>query len=236
MSRVTRVVRLHLNKPETVFGVPLYILGTVMLISAIIVFTIQRAGGDPASAEYAEGARMNMGMVWALPGFLVYLGVQMSATSFPFALALGSTRRAYVAGTAIACALQAAYLALVFVIMLGLELATGHWFVGIYLLDIYVLGAGNVWQLAATAFLGVFLCLSIGSVFGASWVRFGPRGPVALGLGLAVLLALALLIAAPHLGEIVGGITGPGLALAAVGLALLALLGTWLGLRRAAIR
>jgi len=83
MNRIAKVTRLQMNKPDVTFAVPLYILGIVMVISVIIVLAIQRAGSDPGSADYVVGARMNMGMVWSLPGFLIYLGVQAVSTTFP---------------------------------------------------------------------------------------------------------------------------------------------------------
>ena len=124
MNRIVKVARLQANKLDVTFLVPLYILAAVMVISALIVFAIQRGGGDPSSADYVEGARMNMGMVWSLPGFLVYLGVQAVSTTFPFALALGTTRRAFVAGTALANLVQSAYIALVMLALLGIALET----------------------------------------------------------------------------------------------------------------
>lgn len=236
MKRVANVVRLQMNKPDITFFVPLMILAIVMVISAIIVIAIQRAGGDVASADYADGARMNMGMVWSLPGFLVYLGVQAVSTTFPFALALGTSRKAFVAGTALANLIQSAYIAVVMLILLGLELLTNHWFFGLYVLDIYALGAGDPVVLGLTAFLGTFTCLSLGGVFGAVWVRFGAKGPTVLGLVLGLAVAILFLIVAPRIGEIVASITGTTLGLTAAVVAVLAILGTWVCMRRAAVR
>lgn len=236
MHRVLRVTRLHLNKPEIVFGVPLMIIGLVLVVTMIIAVIMQRAGMDPADPSYAEGARGNMGMIWSLPGFLIYLGVQAVATTFPFALALGTTRRAYVAGTAIANLVQSAYIALVMAALLAIELATDHWFFGAYALDNYGFGSGSFAVLLGTTFLGTFVSLSIGGVFGAVWVRYGSKGPTILALALALLLVVALLVAVPYFGDIIAGFTRPRLALGAIVAALLALLGTWLSMRRTAVR
>lgn len=236
MRHVKNVVRLHLNKPEVAFAVPLFIMLIVLVISAIISLTLQRVGLDPSNPEFAEGARMNGGAVWSLPGFLIYLGVQAVATTFPFALALGSTRRAYVAGTAVANVILSVYVAFVFVVLLALELATNHWFANIYAIDVYALGSGNFAVLAVTAFLGTFTALSIGGLFGAIWVRFGPRGPLVLGIGLGLLLAILLLIFAPSFSTIIPAITGPMVAGAAVVIGLIAIGGTWVCMRRTAVR
>lgn len=236
MNGIIPAARLHLNRPQLVFSAPAQIVLAVLVISAIIAFAIQRAGNDPSDADYVMGARMNMGMVWSLPGFLIYFGVQATATTFPFAVALGSTRRAYVLGTALVNLVLAAYVTVLMVVLLWIELATNHWFFGLYALDNYWLGAGDPVILAVTVFLGVFLSVSIGGLFGGVWVRYGPRGPVVLGLGIGLAAVIALLIAAPNLAEIVSGITRPGLALGVVVAAVLAVGGTWLAMRRASVR
>lgn len=237
MNRALKVSRLHLNKPDNFFGTPAFILGFVLIVSIIIAIAIQRATGMAAgSEEYIEGARMNMGVVWSLPGFLIYYGVQAVATTYPFALALGTTRRNFIAGTMLANVLQSAYVALLLVALLGIELATGHWFSNTYVLDTYMVGAGNPWILAATGFLGVLFCLTVGGFFGAVWVRFGAKGPAVVAIALGLTLAILLLILAPRLGEIFAGVTGAGLAIVAGCVILVALVGTWFAMRRAAVR
>lgn len=237
MNRIAKVTRLHLNKWDTFLVVPVSILVIVWVVTLIVQIAIQRSTGvDPVSAEYAADARWNSAIAWSLPGFLVYYGVQAVATTYPFALALGTTRRDFVAGTMIANAVQSAYIALLLLALLGLELATGHWFAGLYLLDVYIMGAGDPLVLAATAFLGVMFFLTIGGFFAAIWVRFGNRGPAIAGIALALVLAIALLIAAPRLGEIFAGITRGTVALTAGIVIVAALVGTWFAMRRASVR
>ncbi|MBK0417540.1 hypothetical protein JD276_00605 [Leucobacter sp. CSA1] len=237
MNHVINVTRLHLNKPVVAFGVPLMIVGLVLVITWIIAAILQRAGMDPLDPAYAEGARTgNQGMVWSLPGFLVYLGVQAVATTFPFALALGTTRRAYVAGTAVANLIQAAYITVIMTVLLGIELATDHWFFGAYALDTLLLGSGSFGVLIPTVFIAVFVFLSVGGAFGAVWVRFGSKGPTILALALALVLVIALLILVPQFGEIIAGITRFRVALFGIAVALVALVGTWFCMRRTAVR
>ncbi|GAA2834670.1 hypothetical protein FB468_2415 [Leucobacter komagatae] len=236
MNRVLKVTRLHMNKPGAMFGVPLQIVLVVLVVSALISLMLQRGGLDPASAEYVEGARWNQGMIWSLPGFLVYYGVQAIATTYPFSLALGATRRAHVLGTALANIVLSLFIAAVMVVLLGLELATGHWFIHLYALDVYLLGSGNPLVLFITMFLITFVATSVGGFFGAVWVRFGSKGPTVAALGLALVLVVLLLIFVPQLGEIIAAITRPLLAGVGVGIAALAIFGTWLSMRRASVR
>ncbi|SDQ13471.1 hypothetical protein [Leucobacter chromiiresistens] len=236
MNRIMKVTRLHMNKIGIFVVVPAVIVALVMVISIVIALAIQRATGMVGSADYIAGARQNGGLVWSLPGFLVYYGVQAVATTYPFALTLGTTRRNFVLGTMLANVLQAAYIALLLVALLGVELATDHWFMSVYVLDVTLLGAGDPWVLGVTAFLGVLCCLTIGGFFGAIWVRFGAKGPAIVGSAIGLVLAVLLLVFAPQLPEILGGITRAGLAVGALAAIALALIVTWFAMRRAAVR
>ena len=236
MTRIVNVARLQMNKRDVSFLVPPMIVVMVMIVTAIIAIALQRAGLDPASPDYASGARNNLGIIWSLPGFLVYYGVQAVATTFPFAMALGATRRNYVIGTALANLVSAAYVTVILAVLLLLELATGHWFFNIYVLDNYALGSGNLWQLVVTAFLGTFTLLSIGGVFAAVWVRFGNKGPTVMGLAIGLLLAVLILVFVPYFAEIFAAITGGVLAWVGIGISIVAVLGTWLSMRRTAVR
>lgn len=236
MNHVLKVMRLHLNKAQSMFGVPAQIVGMVLIVTMIISFALQRGGLDPNSADYAGGARMNMGMIWSLPGFLIYYGVQAIATTYPFSLALGATRRAHVFGTACANAVLALFVTALMLVLLGIELATNHWFFGVYALDVYLLGSGNPLVLGVTVFLLTFVSLCIGGFFGAVWVRWGTKGPTVVALALAIVLATLLLIFMPQMKEIVAAITGGVLATVGASIALLSLLGTWIVMRRASVR
>lgn len=91
-------------------------------------------------------------------------------------------------------------------------------------------------MLAPTVFLIAFVSMSIGGYLGAVWVRFGNKGPTLSAIGLGLVLVVLLLVFVPQAGEILAAVTRPVLAAVAVGVALLALLGTWLAMRRASVR
>lgn len=238
------VLRLHTVKRRAVFGTPLIIIAAVFVITLIISLALQRSAavsftvdlGDGASPEATDGARHNPGIVWALSGFAVAIGVQHVASAFPLSLALGTTRRTFTLGALLTNAPVAAYFTALFLVLLGLELATHHWFVDLHLVDVYVLGAGDVRLLVPIVFLGALALLSIGSAFGASHVRFGARGPAAVGIASALLLATAILSAAPSLVEIAAAFELWWLAVSAVATIVLASAGTLAFLRRASVR
>ncbi|MGO2654876.1 MAG: hypothetical protein ACTH93_03435 [Pseudoclavibacter sp.] len=198
LQRIARVTRLQLNVPSSSVLTPALIFGLVFVISVIISLTIQRAtGGSPSDPEFVSGLRNNSGAAWSLPGFLIYLGVASVSTTFPFVLALGSTRRSFTLGTLAFHLLMAVYVALLGGALLLLEIATNHWFIGVYVFDTLLFGSGSLWQLLVTLFLGTLASLSIGGAFGAIWVRFGNKGPTIVAIALALIVALVLLLSVP---------------------------------------
>jgi hypothetical protein len=230
------VFRLHYAKRVMMFGVPLYILLGVLAFSAIISLVFWRAGSAIGSEEWITGSRNNQGMIWAFIGFMVYMGVQSVATTFPLGLSLGSTRRSFTLGTLLSHVALAAYLAAITAAVFLLEIATDHWFVGFYLTDVYILGAGDLGLLLAIQFLTVLTSLSVGAAFAAVWVRFGNRGTTLMSLGLGILLAAALVIVVPYAEQIAEAFQLWWLAIAALGIIALSALAEYACLRRASVR
>lgn len=228
--------KLHLNKREVTFVVPLYITAMVAVISVLISLLFWRAGSLPGTAGWIQGSQSNPGILYALAGFLVYLGVQSVATTFPFALTLGTTRRGFTAGTLLWSVSVSAYLSLVFAALTMIEIATDHWFAGFYIFDIYVLGAGDLSLLLPIVFLGVLSMLMIGGVFGASWMRFGALGPQLIAVAVAVVLVVTLIVIMPAAAEIIAAFQLWWLAVAAGTVIIVSAIGTWLLLRSAIVR
>jgi len=236
MSAVVSTVKLHLNRRAETFIVPLSIAGTVAIISVLIALIFWRSGSQPGSEGWIEGSQSNPGIVYGLAGFLGYLGVAAVATTFPFALTLGATRRAFVAGTLIWNAITAAYVAVILAVLNAIEIATDHWFVGFYIFDIYVLGGGDTLRLLLIVFLGVLATLTVGGVFAAAWVRFGALGPQLVAGGVVLALAIVAIILVPEAAAIAAAFQLWWLAIAAVVAIVLSATGTWLLLRPAIVR
>lgn len=236
MSAIISTTKLHLNKRATTFLVPLYIAGLVAVISVLISLLFWRSGSLPGTAGWIQGSQLNPGMAYALPGFLVSLGVRSTATTFSFGLTLGTTRRSFVGGTLLWAIIASAYLTVVFALLMMLELVTGHWFAGFYIFDIYVLGAGNFGLLVPIVFLATLSLLTIGGVFGASWIRFGANGPILIGVGVAIVIILTLIIIIPSAAAILAAFELWWLAVVGVVVIALSSIGTWLLLRSAVVR
>jgi len=235
VPRAVDVVALTTVRRRAVFATPLLIVAAVFVVTAILSLALQRFLGS-GDAEALDGARQNPAIAWALSGFVVALGVQGAATAFPLSLALGATRRVFTLGTLLTNLVIAAYFTGMFLALLGIELLTGHWFADIHLVDVYLLGAGDVRLMLPIVFLGTLTLLCIGSVFGASHVRFGAVGPSLLGLGSGLVLAIALLVGAPALSAVFAAFQLWWLVVAAVALVLASAAGILGFLRSASVR
>lgn len=233
---VLAALQLHLNKREQTFVVPLGIAGMVAIVSVVISLLFWRGGSIPGTQEWISGSRANPGIAYALVGFIVYLGVQSVATTFPFALTLGATRRSFALGTLLWGAITSAYLAAVFSVLVTIELATDHWFAGFYIFDVHVLGAGELGRLIPIVFLTSLTLLVLGGVFGASWIRYGARGPQLIGVIIGAMVVVGLLIVIPSFASIMAAFELWWLAVAAVVVIVLASVGMWLLLRNATVR
>src|SRR5690625_2365283 len=178
----------------------------------------------------------NSGLLSAYGGFLVYYGVQSVATTFPIALVLGNTRRAFAFGTAIANAIYSAYIAILLLVVLMIERVTNHWGIHAYIADVALLARGAPWLLIGAAFLGSMFLVSIGGFVAALSVRFGAGGAVVLGLGVALFVALGLVWIAPYTATVAAWMSVPKFIGVLIGLTVAALLGTWGAMRVTPVR
>jgi hypothetical protein len=158
---------------------PLIALG----VGFAFMLAYHAAGG---ANQDAEGTRVGIG--WA---FLVMVAVSnFVAVSqfFPFALGVGATRRAFLAGTALLAAVQAVCLGSLVVLLAQVERTTGGWGVGVrfFLLDFLERENLAVQWLVDTA--PVLLFASMGIVAGTVFKRWGRLGLFVVGIGAPVLL------------------------------------------------
>lgn len=236
MSAIASTVKLHLNARKLTFLAPLAFVAIVAVFQILFSLVAWRAGSEPGSAGWIQGSRSNFAIAWVLVGFLVYLGVASVAMTLPFALSLGATRRAFVAGTLIWNALASAYIAVLLAVLTAVEIATDHWFTGVYIFDVYALGAGGALRTLLVVFLGALVSLTVGGVFAAAWVRIGALGPQLIGGGVLLILLVTAIIVVPDAAAIIDSFQLWWLAVAAVGIITAAGLGSWAMLRSAVVR
>lgn len=236
MNRVISVLRLHLARRFAAFLMPIGLSVGIVIAMILVVAAIRLAGVDTLGDGFSQGMANNGGMVYSLLGFLIVLGVQAATSCFAFAMALGVTRTHYVAGTALYFAIQSAIVTAVLAVLLALELATYHWFIGARALDVVMLGSANWGRFLVIAYLGVLAALALGALFGASWLRFGSRGPLVIG-GIAVIaLAVTLFFAIPRFAEIMAAVTFAWVPISLLLVILVGFGGATAFLRRASVR
>lgn len=236
MNRVAAVVRMHLARHFSTFAMPVFLTVGVVVALIIITLAIRAAGVDTTSEEFVTGMGNNGGVAYSLLGFLIALGVQAANASFAFATSLGVTRRHYVAGTAIYFVVQSAILTALMALLLILEKLTNHWFIGARAMDVFILGSGSWGRFLLIVFLGVLTSLSLGALFGASWLRFGSRGPLIISGVLVVIIAAALFLLIPRFAQVMAAASFSWVPLIMIALTLVSFLGAAVFLRRATVR
>jgi hypothetical protein len=232
-----KVVRLHFVDASRMFTVPLIIFGGAIAVGVVIMLLI-RALVPGAGPEVSEGFRHNQAALWCFAGYFMNIGIMAYARTMPYAIGLGATRRQYWAGTGLALLAEALFLAVVMVLLLAIERATGHWFTGARMFDVYVVGDGNYADLFLMGFGIAFASLFVGSGFASVYLRWGQRGVLAVVAGIvaALLLALAAVMGiGPDLLNVFGAFAFWKVATALMGIGAVAAAGSWLVLRRAPI-
>ncbi|WP_314427976.1 hypothetical protein [uncultured Microbacterium sp.] len=212
MRRTLNVIRLQLINRQTFIWVPLIILGSAVVISVLIYAMIPTDG-----PKYGGGAQAPL---WYFFG----IGIGAMTYTFPFSQALSITRREFFLGTLLTAVLGSAFIAVLFLIGAGIELATGG-----YGINGWVFHLPWLWEAGPLGAFVVYITLPLflfvvgftGSTIYKSW---GPTvlTIVSVGLGL-VLVGLAFLATRLELWDDVWrGVLDAG----AVGLALWGLLAT----------
>ena len=197
MNPVLRIARLHVVDRMQMLWSPAIILAAVTAL-CVVIFLVLVAFTPVTAEQLSEGFRYNQAALWSWPGFIVTIGVYAYARTMPFAIGMmGSARRHYWAGTALWILVQSVYLSALMGVFLLLEKATGHWFTGARMFDVYVLGDGD---LGVTLLLGFSIslsCLSAGACLAAVYLRWGQYGVMAgiVGILLVIIGALALVLA-----------------------------------------
>ncbi|MEO9247044.1 hypothetical protein ABDK96_05080 [Citricoccus nitrophenolicus] len=186
---ILRVVRLHFVDRMQMIWVPIIMLASVAALCVVIMVVLQ-AFTPGTAEELSEGFRYNQAALWSWPGFIVTIGVYAYARTMPFAIGMmGSTRRHYWAGTTLWILVESVYLSALVGVFLLLEQATGHWFTGARMFDVYALGNGHLGLTLLLSFAMAAACLSVGAGLAAVYLRWGQYGVMA---GIAAILVIVL--------------------------------------------
>lgn len=192
IPRPLRSFRLTVFSATSVLLVPLAILVLMIAVSVIIALIIGISTGLPLSENVQQSMINNMGAVFSIPGFLISLGALTVNRQFASALAFGSTRRDFWLGSSLGFLAVSLVTGIGGVLLLWVEQATHHWFIGARAMDVYSLGSGDPWQTFLTITVLSLCSLYLGAAFGTVFRAWGPRAVLASAIGLGLLLCGAV--------------------------------------------
>lgn len=179
--------RLYLSNRSMALWIPALILAATSLVIVVVALIVGIQVGLPLPENVQAGFNTNMGAVWALSGFLVSIGATAVNRNFAMALAFGSTRRNFWLGTSVGFVITSLVVALSSVVLLGLEVLTGGWFIGAHTFAVVYLGSGNMLVCFAASFALGMLWLFVGALFGTVYRAFGPAKVMMLAAAIGVL-------------------------------------------------
>ena len=142
-GRVLAVTRLHLVNRLSAFGVPWMILGFIFIVNLAIWWIIFASVTDEADRADARDGLAYSGALFYIFVYMLVLGIQAVAFTFPFALGFSVTRRDFWLGSALTfIALSAAYSAGL-TILATIEVATDGWGLGGTMFASYYFGGAD---------------------------------------------------------------------------------------------
>lgn len=174
MNRSLAVARMHLVDRRTIFAAPAGLLALVLAINLAIWCFVPRDG-------------RHTGGVASIYIFVICLASLAVVRGFPFALGMGSSRRAFSLGTALVGGLVSVVFGTVIWLLGILEEHTGGWGVGGHFFSFGWLSDANLplrWLVVTMPFLAMF---ALGGAVAAVFLRW--RIP---GLFVSVLVVILL--------------------------------------------
>jgi hypothetical protein len=196
---------------------------------AIVAFDFGITMAVTNAVAPAEHPQAQSGAVFAIFIFFLVMGALSVFRSLPFGLAIGASRRAYYAGTALLAVALAAVDGLALALLQVLERATNGWGVTLHFFRVPYLLNGPWYLTWLTSFVLLALVFVYGMWFGLAYRRWGLIGLLALAAGqIIVLVGGAAIATATHSWPAVGhffttlSVTGLTGLLAALAAALLA--------------
>ncbi|MEX5303987.1 hypothetical protein [Kocuria sabuli] len=177
--RTLNVVRLQFVNTQTFVWVPALVLGGAWVLTLLIYWIIQSAGGTDVKIGGGSQAPL-----W----YFLVVGVQAMTLTFPFSQAMSLTRREFYLGSLAAAAVSGLGMSLVFVLLGLIEQATnGYGMNGYFAYLDWVWEAGPL-AAGLTYFVATMLFFIIGFWFATIFKRFGTTTLVIVMLGIALIL------------------------------------------------
>jgi hypothetical protein len=180
MTTWIKVARAHLVGQMNYLLYPWLILG----LNFVIANVINAATGDGHSGE-----------LFAIYAAFVAMGVVTVVRWFPFALALGVSRRTYFMGITLLALILSAVDGLVLTLFQGLESATNGWGSGLHFFRVPYIFAGPWYLTWLTSFVLLTVCFVYGMWYGIVFRRWNLFGLMTFIIVQVVALTTAVAVA-----------------------------------------
>ena len=188
LTRITNVARLQFANPRTVLVTPLIILGFIFVVNWIIWLLVRLGtGGTEANADVSMGFQYSGASLYVFVYMMVVAIIAMNST-FSLALGLGSTRRDYYLGTALAFIGISALYTVIYTVLAAIEKATNGWGLGGAMFNAVYFGDGPWYAQSFNVFAGFLFFFFVGTIFGAMFVRWKQTGLLLFSALLALII------------------------------------------------
>ncbi len=184
--RIWRVVRLILVNKWTTIWLPPIIMGFIWLVNWLIWLIIYTATAPADRAHAMEGTQWSGGAFYIFVYMLV-VGIQTIALTFPFALGYSVTRRDFSLGAALTFVILSAGYAIGFTVLSLIEEATNGWGLGGHLFTSVYFGGGGPLARLFIVFVGMLFFFFVGAASAAVFLRARVNG-ILVAIAIVVLL------------------------------------------------
>ena len=186
MSTWIKVARFHLVDRTSYTALP----WAVLTFDFLVWLALAASAGGSSSKPIPSGA------LAAIYIFFFVAGMLSGLRSLPFAFALGISRRAYYAGTALLAVALAAVDGLGLALLQIIERGSGGWGVGLHFFQVAYILAGPWYLTWLTSFVVMAVLFVYGMWYGLVYWRWNLAGLLVFGVAQVIAGAVAALSAA----------------------------------------
>lgn len=195
-SNILAVVRLHLVNRYSVFAVPWMIMGGIFVVNVAIWWIIFASVSSEADRADARDGLEFSGALFYIFVYMLVLGIQAVAYTFPFALGFSVTRRDFWLGSALTFVALSAVYSAGLTILADIEVATDGWGLGGSMFATFYFGGADAsWIERFGLYFATYLFFYfVGAAIATIYQRWRNNGMLALfgTLGLVLIAGIAL--------------------------------------------
>lgn len=189
-GRIVAVMRLHLVNRFSVFGLPWLILGFIFVVNLIIWWIIFSSVNDSADRADVQDGLQYSGASFYIFVYMMVVGIQAIALTFPFALGYSVTRREFWLGSSLTFVALSAFYSAGMTVLAAIEEATNGWgFGGRMFTALYFGGDGMQWWERFFLFFATFLFFFfVGAAVATIYQRWRVNGMLVFFAALVLVL------------------------------------------------